>query len=212
MPTTQLALLTTAVALLGYLLGSLNTAILLSRALGKEDVRRHGSGNAGMTNMLRTYGKKLAAITFAGDFAKVAVAIWLARLVFYLTGAALPVDVGFIAGFAALLGHVFPVYFRFKGGKGVACALCVILCIDPMVFLVIALTFIPLVFVTRIVSLSSVLGAVAYPFLTWGAGYLRHNVVPGNIVCAGVLAGIIVVMHRANIKRLLTGTEKRFGK
>ena len=199
------------IALGSYLLGSLNAAIIISRLLKNDDIRRYGSGNAGMTNMLRTYGKGLAALTALGDFLKAAVAIVISRWLIVHCGIYLPLDVGYIAGVGALLGHLFPVYFRFKGGKGVMTTLGVILCINPAVFAVLALVFVPLIFITRIVSLGSVLGAVSYPFITWAVLALQGRPPLYDCLMAAAIALLVIIMHKDNIKRLLNGTENRFG-
>jgi glycerol-3-phosphate acyltransferase PlsY len=202
-----------AVAAIAYLLGSLNCAIIVSRLHAKDDVRSYGSGNAGMTNMLRTYGKGPAILTAAGDFAKSVAAVLLGRLIFRLTGLdqSVPLDAGYIAGLFALVGHLFPLYFGFKGGKGVITTLGVIFLTDPVVFLIIAAVFIPLVFITRIVSICSILGAAAYPLLTWGFHILQSREPLYDTIFAAVVAAIVIFMHRANIVRLLNGTENRFG-
>lgn len=201
------------VAAIAYLLGSVNCAIVVSWLFAGEDIRKHGSGNAGMTNMLRVYGKKLAALTAAGDFLKAVVAVLLGRLAFWLAGLlTLPLDAGYIAGLFVMLGHLFPVYFGFKGGKGVMTTLGVILMVDPLVFLIIAVVFIPLVFATRIVSLGSVLGSICYPFITWGVRHFQGRDPRYDVISSAVLAAIILVMHKDNIKRLMSGTEKRIEK
>jgi glycerol-3-phosphate acyltransferase PlsY len=206
-------LISALIALISYLLGSISCAIIVSRIFAGDDVRKHGSGSAGMTNMLRTYGKGPAVLTGVGDFSKAVIAVLIGRLLFSVTGLAevVPLDAGYVAGFFTLLGHLFPVYFRFKGGKGVLTTLAVMLMTDPVVFLIIAVIFVPLVFITRIVSLSSVLGAVAYPVLTWGLHVLRGREPLYDTIFAVIIALIIIVMHRANIKRLLSGTENKFG-
>ena len=146
-------------ALCAYLLGSINSAILVSRIVAKDDVRNHGSGNAGMTNILRTYGKGPAAFTAVGDFAKGAVAVLVGRLIFHILGIS-DVDGGYVAGFFALLGHLFPLYFGFKGGKGVLTSAGVVFVIHPPVFFILAVIVIPTIFLVKIVSLGSLLAAV----------------------------------------------------
>lgn len=210
---TPTLLITAAIAAVAaYLLGSVNFAILVSRVYAKDDVRHHGSGNAGMTNILRTYGKGPAVCTALGDFLKAMLAVGLARLLFRWAGLQIPLDPGYIGGIFAVLGHLFPLYFGFRGGKGVMTTLGVMLLVNPPAFLVIAVVFVPLVFITRIVSLSSVLGAVLYPLVTWVLCRLRHQEARYDTICAGVLGMIILIMHHGNIKRLLKGTENRFGK
>lgn len=199
-----------AAALLSYLLGSLNFAIIISRLYARDDVRRHGSGNAGMTNILRTYGKGPAIGTALGDFGKAIAAIFISRLLFYLAGITL-LDAGYLAGLFVLLGHLFPLYFRFKGGKGVMTTLGIVLATNPLVFLILAAVFIPLVFIVRIVSLVSILGAVCFPITTWIVQTLLGRDALWDTVCAAVIGLIIIIMHRENIRRLLNGTENRFG-
>lgn len=199
------------VALCSYLLGSINTAIIVSRVYAGDDVRLHGSGNAGMTNILRTYGKVPAVFTAVGDFLKAVAAVLLGRLIFYLAGlSAFPLDAGYIAGLFVLLGHIFPVFFRFRGGKGVMTALGVIFMTNPIAFLIIAAIFVPLVCAVRIVSLGSVLGAAAYPFVTWAVRHFQGREPLYDTLCAAVIAVLILYMHRANIRRLLSGTENKF--
>ena len=197
------------VAVSSYLLGSFNFAIIISKAAAQGDVRAHGSGNAGMTNMLRTYGTGKAALTALGDFLKAIAAVLLARLVF--AGDAFgAIEAGYLAGFFVLLGHLFPLYFGFKGGKGVITTLGIALILNPIVFLILIAVFLPLVFITRIVSLGSILGAICYPALTFALRSLQGRPALFETLCAVVLAGIIICMHRSNIKRLLSGTENRF--
>lgn len=204
---------TALIALFSYLLGSVNCAIIVSQLHSKDDVRLHGSGNAGMTNMLRTYGAGPASLTAAGDFLKAVVAVLLARLVFHFTGLSdsIPLDAGYIAGLFVLLGHIFPIYFKFKGGKGVMTTLGVMLMVNPIAFLIIAIIFIPLVFLTRIVSLGSVLGSIAFPFVTWGVRYFQGRVAVYDTIGAGIISVIVIYLHRENIKRLLSRTENKFG-
>jgi len=208
---TSTLVLLAATAIGGYMLGSLNAAIIVSRLLKGEDIRKHGSGNAGMTNMLRTYGKGPAALTALIDFGKGAVAIILARVAAGHFGLELNIDIGYIAGIAAMLGHLFPIYFGFKGGKGVMTAMGVILCVNPLVFVIVAAVFVPLIFITRIVSLSSVIGSLCLPFVTWAVLHLSGRDPLPDTLLAGVIGLLIIVMHKDNIKRLLNGTESRFG-
>ena len=130
---------------LGYLLGSFNTAIVICKLMDKGDVRAHGSGNAGMTNMLRTYGKVPAALTLLGDFFKGAIAIWLGRYLYSLLVADVTdyqlLCVSYAIAIAALLGHTFPVFFGFKGGKGILVTAGVILALNPMVLVILIAIF-----------------------------------------------------------------------
>lgn len=194
----------------GYLLGSLSFSIIVSKLVKGDDVRKYGSKNAGMTNVLRTYGKACALLCGIGDFSKGVLAVLLARLIFYGLGGA-PFDPGYLAGAAALLGHLFPLYFGFRGGKGVLTGLGIILTLSPVTFLVIVVIELPLLYFTRIVSLSSVTGAVLYPIATFTVHYLQGRPLILDTVFAAVFGCVVLYMHRANIKRLLNGTEYRFG-
>lgn len=201
------------VAGISYLLGSINSAIIVSKLYAGDDIRKYGSGNAGMTNMLRTYGKGPAAFTALGDFFKAVLAVALGRMIFGWIGELpLPMDAGYLAGLFVLLGHLFPVYFHFKGGKGAMTTLGVMLMVSPIAFLILAGLLIPLIFFTRIVSLSSIIGAIAFPFVIWGVGTLQNQVSVYEIIGAAMIGLIILWMHRDNICRLLAGTENRFGK
>ncbi|MDL2233780.1 glycerol-3-phosphate 1-O-acyltransferase PlsY [Ruminococcaceae bacterium OttesenSCG-928-L11] len=198
------------IAVISYLLGSLNTAIILSKTVEKDDVRKHGSGNAGMTNILRTYGKKHAVITACGDLLKAVVAVLIARVIFRYSGY-IESYAGYVAGLFVMLGHLFPLYFGFKGGKGVVTMLGVIMMVNPIVFLILCAVFIPLVFITRIVSIGSILGAIAYPILTLVVRMIQGRPVIFETSCALITCFVLLFVHRGNIKRLLNGTENRFG-
>ncbi len=187
-----------------YLLGSLNFGVIWSALLYKDDVRAHGSGNAGSTNMLRNYGKKAAAMTLVGDMLKTAVSCFIG----WVLG---PEYYGlYIAGLFCILGHMFPVFFKFKGGKGIACLAIMVLMTDWRVFLVLITIFLILVIGTRFVSLGSVIGAMLYPILL----NRMNATVPFGWLMATIVAFLIVFMHRENIKRLFAGQENKisFGK
>jgi glycerol-3-phosphate acyltransferase PlsY len=189
-------------AVLGYLLGSLNSAILISHTILRRDIRAHGSKNAGTTNMLRTYGTGYAVLTLALDMLKGALAALIGFLVAHMVGAP-------VAGFFCVFGHMFPLYYRFRGGKGVATTGMVALMLDPWVFLVMLGVFVIITAGTRYVSLASVMCALLYPLLL-------HAFIPGGwTVLMGLMTTVFVVfMHRENIKRLLAGKESKisFGK
>ncbi len=182
----------------GYLLGSLNSSLIAGRFYG-VDVRKHGSGNAGTTNTLRTLGKKAALFVLLGDALK-GILAYLAGYLIY--GGELG---GMLGGTAAVLGHVWPVFFSFRGGKGVLTSLAVLLLIDWPVALGLLGVFIVIVLLTRYVSLGSVVAAVLFPAT---AVVLGRSV--ETIVFSGIIALLIIVKHRSNIKRLLDGTESKF--
>ena len=215
-------------AVMSYLLGSVNFSIIISRLYAKSDIRKYGSGNAGATNVLRSIGKVPAAITMAGDMAKVIVAIYVARLIIgeqryeYF-----PVLFKYAAGFFCLIGHMYPLYFGFKGGKGVATAAGMILVVDWRIFLILLGIFIIMVAIFRMVSLGSVVVAAVFPFLT----YLMYTKIPKptgvtsayldfiypnqrlivTLIAIG-FAVIVIFKHRKNIKRIIDGTEAKMSK
>ena len=155
-------------ALCAYLLGSLNFAIIVSRLFFHKDIRQFGSGNAGMTNILRTFGKGAAAGVLCGDVLKGTCAVLLGRLFFTLLAPGAGVIYGaYIAAIAAVLGHLFPLYFGFKGGKGISVATGAIFAIEPAVILALIAVFLVMVVCTRIVSLSSITVAALYPVFTF---------------------------------------------
>lgn len=183
-----------------YLLGSFNPAISFSKLIYHEDIRSYGSGNAGTTNTLRTYGKKMAILIFSVDLLKAAIAVLLGS--FLMTRA----FGGAISGLFVVLGHMFPVYYRFKGGKGVACAAMCLLLLSPVSFLVLLALFILIVACFRYISLGSVMCAMLFPFLNY-VFYPMNAWITLSAFCIG---GLIVFMHRANIKRLMEGKESKF--
>jgi glycerol-3-phosphate acyltransferase PlsY len=191
-------LLTVAAAAAGYLLGSLNSALIVGRFYG-VDVRQHGSGNAGTTNTMRTLGKKAALFVLLGDIAKGLLAYVAGYFIF---GGQIG---GMIAGTAAIIGHIWPVYFGFKGGKGVLTTLAVLFMLDWRAALGLLGVFIIILALTRFVSLGSIIGAFLFPFVEILLGRNTET-----IIFSAIIAVLIIVMHRANIKRLLRGTESKF--
>lgn len=186
-------------ALLGYLMGSINTSIIYSRLKG-QDIRSFGSGNAGATNTLRTYGKGAAAIVLAGDLLKGVIAVLIAK--------AIGDDIAvYIAGFAAVLGHNYPVYFGFKGGKGILTSLAVMTAVSPLTGAIALFVGILVIAVTRYVSLGSILGAITYGI----AAYIISADAGFHIFTAAVVI-LAVARHHENIGRLLNGTERKLGK
>jgi glycerol-3-phosphate acyltransferase PlsY len=191
---------TVLIALLAYGLGSISFAILVSRLLTLPDPRSYGSKNPGATNVLRSGSKVAAILTLAGDAGKGWLAAWLAWL---YTG---DLDVVAIAGVAAFVGHLFPVFHRFQGGKGVATAAGVLLALDWRVGAGTLATFLILVFFIRYVSLGAIVAAIFAPLAT---AFLLGLGVPAAAVL--VMAALLVWRHRANISRLMAGTESRLG-
>ncbi len=186
------------ICLLGYLVGGVNFGIIVSRLKYKDDVRQHGSGNAGLTNMLRTYGKGAAVLTLLGDVGKTVLVCFIGSVVLGQTGA-------FFAGFSAVIGHIWPVWFNFKGGKGVLTLAAMTLYCCPPFFLVMITIFFIIVAATKYISLGSVICALLYPIL------LSRFIGTQNLVIipAAVIAFIIVFKHRSNIKRLYNKNENK---
>ena len=206
----QTVLATILAAAAAYLLGSVSFAVVVSKGLYHQDVRQFGSGNAGMTNILRTYGKKAAALTLAGDFLKGIAAVVIGRLIFAAMGVTL-FDGAYVGGLFAILGHLCPVYFGFRGGKGILTSIGIIAVINPLVFVGLLIIGLPLFFLTKIVSVGSLAGAVCYPILTLLVDSFQGGISWLDFSFSVVIALLVIWMHRANIKRLLNGTENRFG-
>ena len=209
----SIILICAVIALASYLVGSFNMAIIISKYHKLRDIRNYGSGNAGMTNMLRTFGRKAAAYTFGGDFFKGALAVALARKA--AESFELPFDMGYVAALFVVVGHIFPLYFKFKGGKGVATAFGAMLVLNWMVFCTLLVGLVPMLFVIRIVSAVSLCGAALYPVLTFLVLYLQgkdmaSTVIPDTLFSL-VLAALTFYAHRENIARFRTGTENFFG-
>ena len=206
----KLCLFAAVVALVSYLLGSVSFAVIVSRIGAKDDVRNHCSGNAGMTNILRSYGKKMAAFTAIGDLGKGVIAVALGRIIFSLAGIQ-GIDAGYIAGLFVILGHLYPLFFGFKGGKGVLTSLGAAVIVSPVPFLVIAGIAIPTVFAVKIVSLISVIGFALYPVVVVAVDLLLNKPFLGELIFALVVSGLGIWKHRGNIQRLRAGTEYKFG-
>lgn len=190
-------------AVAGYLAGSLNGSLIIGKMFYKKDVREFGSGNAGATNTLRTLGKGAAAAVFALDFLKGILACVIGRLL-----AGYNDDYGWagmcFAGFGAVLGHNWPVFFRFKGGKGVLTTFAVILCLSPVPALICLGIFIAIVALTRYVSLGSVVAAICWPIIS-----VFFNLPALMLALAVFMVILIISRHKDNISRLFKGTEKK---
>lgn len=197
-------------AVLAYLLGSLSFGIILSKTKYKKDIRDYGSNNAGMTNMLRTFGKGAAAFVFIFDALKGTAAVLIAQ--YLLAGdAADPLTCAYIAGVFVVLGHLFPIYFGFKGGKGAATALGAMTAVTPIIFPCVMIPFFIVVLTTKYVSLSSIIAVICLPIATFFWYFLRHEPFTVPLIATLVIAGLVVFMHRSNIKRLMKGEERKIG-
>jgi len=184
----------------GYLIGALPTGFVLTQWLRGVDLRRSGSGNPGATNAYRTAGLAAALLVMGADLAKGAGTVVLAARL--TDGAVAPVA----AGVAAIVGHVYPVWLRFRGGKGVATAAGVFAVLTPLACAMAAAVFVTTVWITRYVSLGSVVATAALPPLALVTG------APAAVVAGGVVAAVVIIVrHRANLARLHAGTERRLG-
>ena len=205
----------------GYLLGSILFGVLISKVMYNDDVRNHGSGNAGMTNVLRTYGKLPAVFTTLGDVGKSVAAVSLGRFLFatMLTASDAapvldPVCGAYLAAIFCMIGHSRPIFFGFKGGKGVLVGAGAALATEPLVCAVLLGIFLIEVAVTRIVSLGSIIIAALYPVGTLINLIARGANLPTilfSTICCVIMAAMVIWLHRSNIERLKNGTEYRFG-
>ena len=196
-----------------YLLGSIPTGVVLAALMGKQDIRKAGSGNIGATNAARLLGKKFGACTFLGDMLKGLVPVLAAA--FLLADNTNPEQVYFTVaacGLAAFLGHLYPIYLRFKGGKGVATACGVMLALEPIIIPILLIVFAGVIAVSRFVSLGSLASAFVLPLLLLAVNSLVRPV-PLAVLALGFLMAVFVFLkHRDNITRLLQGTENKIGK
>lgn len=188
-------------ALAAYLLGGINTSIIASKMFFGDDIRNHGSKNAGLTNMHRVYGLKGAGMTLGGDIAKTALSVVIGMLLMGTPG-------GYVAGFFTMVGHTFPIYFGFKGGKGVLCAASAILVLDPLTFLLLLIVFVSVVALTKYISAASMTVAFFLPLVTNVFHQDKPYIV--IIVMTFCMGGFIIWTHRSNIKRLMNHEENKF--
>ena len=219
-------------ALAAYLLGSVNFAIIVTKRFSGKDIRSFGSGNAGATNVLRSQGKGPAVITFFGDMLKSMVAVlvggWLLQNLQLVPAAEHNADLlmynaenlrlvgAYLAGVLCLIGHIYPVFFQFKGGKGVMTTFGMTLLLDWKTALIMLGIFLVVVTISRMVSLGSIIAGVAMPFITfWIRHYVNGQRWETAAFCTGVavlIAVIVIVKHHENIVRIFKGTESKLGK
>ena len=195
-------LLFACVVFVAYMLGSVNTAIILVRLVYREDIREKGSGNAGMTNVMRNYGFTPALFTLLGDMFKVLISMVTGTLLLGINGA-------YIAGLFCVLGHIAPAIYKFKGGKGVASTAMFVLYADWKSFLILLAVFVFLVALTKYLSLGSVTGMLMLPLVM----FRMDNIVqdkPLRLFITFLIAGLVVYMHRGNIVRIMNKTERKF--
>lgn len=199
------------IAIIAYAIGSINFSVIFSRKYAGFDVREKGSGNAGTTNMLRSVGKKAAAITLLCDILKGVVSILIAVIIGNIVKTSDKALLVQIAGIAVVLGHTFPIFFEFKGGKGVATSLGVLLMTNWQIGLICLVFALVIMALTKMVSMGSVGAAVLFPILTLFINH--HYIVEANgfkfFFYSIILAAIVAFNHRENIKRILNGTENK---
>lgn len=203
-------------AIIAYAIGSVNFSVILSKKMAGFDLREKGSGNAGTTNMLRTVGKKAAAITLILDVLKGVVSILIAMLIGNIVEGVGKEYLVQVAGIAVVIGHTFPIFFKFKGGKGVATSLGVLVMTNWQIGLTCLVFAVVLMALTRMVSLGSVSAAILFPVLTLTLSNNQNYTVlaEGNdggiyFIYSVLLAVIVVFNHRANVKRILEGKENK---
>ncbi len=198
------------VGIVAYLIGSISFSVIISKKMAGFDVREKGSGNAGATNMLRSVGKKAAILTLLGDALKGVVAILFAIIVGAIAKSADKSLLVQIAGILVVVGHTFPIFFGFKGGKGVATSLGVLLMTNWKIGLICLVFALVLMAVTRMVSLGSIGAAVLFPVLVLFI-HTNFTISEGSsyFVYSVILAAIVIFNHRANVQRILNGTENK---
>ncbi len=216
------------IAMVGYLIGSVNLSIILSKLMGKGDIREQGSGNAGTTNTLRVLGKGPAALVLIFDICKAVIAILLAKGIFAISGVEMFTLLGdtatlnvtyelgiLLAALGAILGHNYPIYYGFKGGKGIATSLGALLMIEWQIGLVCLVFALVLMISSRMVSLGSICAAILYPVLVWIMGSAFGTSFKARMIYtifAVLVAALAIYRHRTNITRLLNGTENKLWK
>ncbi len=201
-------------AIIAYFIGSINFSVILSRKMAGFDVRDKGSKNAGTTNMLRTVGKKAALITLICDILKGVISVFIAFILGLIIGETNKALLVQIAGIFVIIGHTFPIFFEFRGGKGVATALGVLITTNYQIGLICLVFALVIMAITRMVSIGSVLAAILFPILTI---FIHNNyLVQGTegmdfgYIIYGIIIGLFVCFnHRENIKRILNGTENK---
>lgn len=216
-----------------YLLGSINSAVLISRLFYGADIRTQGSGNGGLTNMHRVYGGKAAGLVLLGDVLKMVLSLLIVGLFYGMQYGVIydaldptklvPPETGFayafasnpllyVAGTLCILGHIFPVYFKFKGGKGVLCTAAMVLVLSPIVFVTLFLVFLLILLVTHYVSLSSMVVGLLYPFVLNRVSLFFCGAAPGGLVpLLTILVGLLILYcHRTNLVRLKEKRENKF--
>lgn len=206
-------------ACISYLLGSFNSAIIVGKLIKHKDIREYGSHNAGLTNTLRCFGKGCALLTLIGDLAKGIIAVLLSKWFCNLLDVGLTASIdtqfiGYVAGIFAILGHVFPLYYHFKGGKGVLVGVSVFIVIDWRAFLIMIAIFAIILAITKYVSVGSIVASACCPVVTFLIQWFGSDkplwYMILNTVMAALMGIWVIFMHRSNLQRLKNGTENKF--
>lgn len=196
-------------AVAAYLLGSLSFGIIFSKLKYKKDIRDYGSNNAGMTNMLRTFGKGAAALVFLFDTLKGAAAVLIAKYLLHFAGD--PTVCAYTAMVFVVLGHLFPLYFGFRGGKGVATSLGAATALAPITFPLVMIPFLLILLIGRMVSLASVICGILLPIVTFCIYHFKGEPTLVPTVATAILALLVLFMHRTNLVRIAHGEERKIG-
>jgi len=194
------------VAIIAYAIGSISFSVIFSRKFAGFDVREKGSKNAGTTNVLRTVGKKVALLTLVCDISKGVIAVLIAMLVGHIWKDLDIALLKYLAGFMAILGHTFPIFFEFRGGKGVATALGILLTVSPKIGLICLIFAVILIALTKMVSVGSLLAAILFPILNIFIGKDNNF---GTITISILIALLVIFNHRKNIQRIKDGNENK---
>lgn len=196
-------------AVASYFIGAFNAAINISNHYAKKDIRNYGSGNAGTTNMLRTFGPVLGTMTFFADVLKGSLATFLGMLPGLLTGdESLRIVGGMLCGLIAVVGHNWPVYYRFRGGKGVACTAGTFIVIDPLIGIIVLVAAIGCIFLCQYVSVASITGTFVYG-MALVLVHMNDSLLPYYLIYAVIAWLMVLFSHRENIRRLAAGVEKK---
>ncbi|GAA0091570.1 glycerol-3-phosphate 1-O-acyltransferase PlsY [Paraclostridium bifermentans] len=192
------------IILVSYFIGSISTSYIIAKKMMGVDIRTQGSGNAGSTNVLRTLGKKAGILTFVGDLLKGVIAVLIAKLIATIAHTDVA-TASYIAVVFVVIGHNWPIYLGFRGGKGVATSLGAMIAVNPVIALSCFAFFILIVYVTKYVSLGSILGICTSPIIMFFIGNYK------GLAVTLFLSASVIFKHRENIKRLLNGTERKIG-
>ena len=210
------------ISIISYLIGCINTSLAITKILKiGSDIRSVGSGNAGFTNVLRTMGKKMAIFTFIGDFLKGILAVWITSMIVtssqaFQNNENLILSAKYISGMMCVIGHIYPCFFKFKGGKGVLTTWATMFLIDWRVAVVLITVFLITLLISKIISLASIMAAVSYPVSTFVICFFGDYLVTKNLydmlfptIASLIVGALVIYKHKSNIARLLNGEEKK---